>query len=235
MFGEKAEHLPVEPGDQGPLGSGQPRGILDEGVEHRLQIERRAADRLQHLAGRRLLLQRFRQLVVAYLYLREEPHVLDRDHGLAGEGLQERDLHIAERDRLTPGDGDGADGLAVPEHRHRQDGPETRGDQVTELVFGIGADVRAMSNSPREDRPGGHTAAPGWQGERPPDGLEVLTCPSVVSREVDQRAVEEKDPGVLGGAQGGGRSGDGVEHGLDVGRRARDHTKDLTHGCLAVQ
>ena len=42
---------------------------FDQGVEHGLQIERRAADDLQHLGGRGLLLQRFREVARARLHL----------------------------------------------------------------------------------------------------------------------------------------------------------------------
>ena len=59
-------------------------------VEHRLRVGDRAADHLQDLAGRRLLLERLLRLV-------EQPHVLDRDHRLVGEGLQQLDLLLAER------------------------------------------------------------------------------------------------------------------------------------------
>ena len=58
----------------------QPRRRLDQRVEHRLQIERRAADDLEHVGGGGLLLQRFAQFA-------EQPRVLDGDHRLGGEVL----------------------------------------------------------------------------------------------------------------------------------------------------
>ena len=39
-------------------------GGLDQRIEHRLQIERRAADDLEHVGGRGLLLQRFAEIAV---------------------------------------------------------------------------------------------------------------------------------------------------------------------------
>ena len=39
----------------------------------------------------------FRQLFRARLHLLEQPHVLDRDHRLVGESLNELDLLIGER------------------------------------------------------------------------------------------------------------------------------------------
>ena len=56
----------------------KPAAISTSVVEHRLQIECRAADHLEHVGGGGLLLQRFAQLV-------EQARVLDGDDGLVGE------------------------------------------------------------------------------------------------------------------------------------------------------
>ena len=61
-------------------GLAQPRGRLHQRVEHRLQIEGRAADDLEHVGGGGLLLQQLAQLV-------EQAGVLDGDDGLVGEIL----------------------------------------------------------------------------------------------------------------------------------------------------
>ena len=53
---------------------------LEDLVEHRRRVGNRAADHRQHLGGGGLLFQRFPGLV-------EQARVLDRDHGLVGEGL----------------------------------------------------------------------------------------------------------------------------------------------------
>ena len=53
-------------------------------------------DDLQHLGGRGLLLQRLGQLARARLHLVEQPHVLDRDHRLVGEGRDQLDLLVGE-------------------------------------------------------------------------------------------------------------------------------------------
>src|SRR6516162_6653146 len=47
------------------VGLAQPRGRFDERVEDHLQIEGRAADDLEHVGSRGLLLQRFAQIVGA--------------------------------------------------------------------------------------------------------------------------------------------------------------------------
>ena len=57
-------------------------------LEHRLRVGHRAADHAQHFGRRGLLLERLLRLV-------EQAHVLDRDHRLVGEGLQQGDLLVA--------------------------------------------------------------------------------------------------------------------------------------------
>ena len=64
-----------------------PGGALDDGVEHRLHVRRRAADDAEHLGRCRLMLQRLAQLRVALAEFLEQSHVLDGDDGLVGEGL----------------------------------------------------------------------------------------------------------------------------------------------------
>ena len=82
-------------------------GRVDQRIEHRLQVEGRAADGLRHVADRRLLLQRFAQLLGACLDFVEEPCVLDRNDGLVGEGLQQsmvwsRSLRFRPRELMRP-------------------------------------------------------------------------------------------------------------------------------------
>ena len=62
---------------------------LGDDVEYRLHVGGRLADHLQHLRRGRLPRQRLLCLV-------EQPRVLDRDHGLVGEGLQQCELLVAE-------------------------------------------------------------------------------------------------------------------------------------------
>ena len=48
-------------------------------------------------AVRRLMLQGLAQFGVALAEFLEQPHVLDGDHRLVGEGLEKRDLLVGER------------------------------------------------------------------------------------------------------------------------------------------
>ena len=67
------------------IGVAQPRGIFCNSIQHRLNIRRRAGDDAQDFTRRSLLLQRFLEFL-------EQPHVLDRDHRLVGEGFEKLDL-----------------------------------------------------------------------------------------------------------------------------------------------
>jgi hypothetical protein len=72
--------------DGSPIRAAKACRRLGERVEHRLQIEGRAADDLEHVGRGSLLLQRFGELARACLHVVEQPHVLDRDRRLVREG-----------------------------------------------------------------------------------------------------------------------------------------------------
>ena len=74
-----------------------PCGALDDGVEYRLHVRRRAADDAEHLGRCRLMLQGLAQFGVALLHFFEQPDVLNGDHGLGGKGFEQADLLLGER------------------------------------------------------------------------------------------------------------------------------------------
>jgi len=95
---------------------------LDDGIEHRLDIGRRAADDAEHLGCSGLMLQRLAQFCVALAEFFEQAHVLDGDDGLSGEGLQKFYLLIGKRADLDPANDNCADGDAFSQQRRRQHG-----------------------------------------------------------------------------------------------------------------
>src|SRR5262245_18570936 len=101
------------------VGLAKARRRFDECVEHRLQIERRAADHLEHVGGGGLLLQRFAQLV-------EQAGALDGDDGLGGEVLDQLDMLVREWQHLLAVDNDDADELSLLEHWDGQVGPRAK-------------------------------------------------------------------------------------------------------------
>src|SRR5262249_41983497 len=102
------------------IGLTQSSGRLDECIEHGLQIEGRAADDLEYVGGRGLLLQRFAQLA-------EQARVLDGDDCLGGEVLHQFDLLVRERHNLLAGDWDRTGQLGVLWHRGREHPALSRG------------------------------------------------------------------------------------------------------------
>ena len=72
----------LAPKQEGGFRVAQPTSRHHQCVEHCLQIERRTADDLEHVGGRRLLLKRLAQFI-------EQPRVLDGDDGLGREILNE--------------------------------------------------------------------------------------------------------------------------------------------------
>ena len=69
--------------------SHKPCGILCNYIQHRLNVRRRAGDHAQDFTCRSLLLQRLLEFL-------KQPHILDGDHRLVGEGFEKLDLRRGE-------------------------------------------------------------------------------------------------------------------------------------------
>ncbi len=102
------------------FGAAQMPGCIDDHVEHRLQRVRRARDDFQHVGCRGLELQRFAQVLGAFLHFLEQADIADGDYGLVGKGLQQRDLLVAERMHLCTPKQDCADTFILAQQRHAQ-------------------------------------------------------------------------------------------------------------------
>src|SRR5262249_3164390 len=81
----------VELVDDAAVASGQLNGAADDGLEHGLELER-GADGSADLTERAKLRDRPGEFACARLHLVEQPHVLDRDNRLVGEGRRQLDL-----------------------------------------------------------------------------------------------------------------------------------------------
>ena len=66
------------------------------------------------------MFQGFAQFRIALLDLLEQAHVLDSDHGLVGEGLQQFDLFIGEWPDLSSANMNDPDGQAFAKQRRRE-------------------------------------------------------------------------------------------------------------------
>ena len=100
------KHLAIEGEDVGRAGPAQLECGIRDRIEHGLNIRRRLADDAQYLACRQLSLERVLSFV-------EEAHVLDRNHSLVRECLEEADLRGGELPGLWETDGYGADRLIM--------------------------------------------------------------------------------------------------------------------------
>ena len=81
-----------------------------------------AADDLENVGGRGLLLQRFGQLARALLLGVEQARVLDRDHRLVGESCDQLDVLIGERPHYVPAQNDHADRTSLAQEGHAKEG-----------------------------------------------------------------------------------------------------------------
>src|SRR5262245_37107378 len=116
MTGSQLELILVDQQERGICRLAEPTGVLDQRIQYRLQICRGTRNNLENLAGGSLLLQRLAHLrvslregLVLLLQFREQPHVLDGDYGLVGEGRQQGDLSLGERIDGGAADDDDAD------------------------------------------------------------------------------------------------------------------------------
>jgi hypothetical protein len=67
--------------------------LAAESLKDGLKVSRRSADHFEHIRGGSLLLQGFARLV-------QQTPILDGDHGLISERLQQGDLALSEESRL---------------------------------------------------------------------------------------------------------------------------------------
>ena len=82
------------------IGAAKPGGRSGHCVQHRLHIGGRAADDVEHLAGRGLIFERFFEIARAGLQFAEQPRILHRNDRLGGEVLQQRDFFVREGPNL---------------------------------------------------------------------------------------------------------------------------------------
>src|SRR6266853_1027301 len=93
--------------DRAPVGARDLGGAGHDRVEHDFEVEGGAED-LAHLAQRLKLRDRAGERLGPGLELGEQSGVLDRDGGLVGKGLHQRDLAVGEEPDVMSVDGDDA-------------------------------------------------------------------------------------------------------------------------------
>jgi hypothetical protein len=100
------------------VGTTEPDDRFYQRIKHRLEVDSGAADNLEYVCSRGLLLKGFPQF-------REQPCILDSDHRLLREVAEQFDLLIVEQPDLLPIDGDDTDHLVISQHRHDSSRPST--------------------------------------------------------------------------------------------------------------
>ena len=169
--------------------------MLDERLEDRLEIERRAADHLEDLAGCRLLLQRLGEIAVAALELLEKAGVLDRDDRLIGEGLDQLDLASAvwPRPAARP---DGSDRRPRPHHGNGEPGSEaSRVDaRCRELLDDGLSDTSGMW----PEVSSAHSRCVARRSRVRADLFQQFGSSVVGGAEMDLAAIERNKPGAAG-------------------------------------
>src|SRR5262249_4456688 len=142
------EHPVLLPSYRRVVGAAKAASRFNERLQHRLEIESRAADHLEHIGGGGLLVQRPAQLARARLHLVEQPHVLDRDHRLIGERGHQLDLLVGKWAHRASHQHDHANRLAFTQQRnteHRTVVADLR--WLYKLVFRIGENVGYLNDS----------------------------------------------------------------------------------------
>jgi len=196
-------------------------------VEHGLHISWRARDHPENFTGRR-------QIPIAPLQFLEQANVLNRDDGLIGEGLEERDLLPRERAHLKPSDRDDADDGVLAHEWDDEHGAEAAA-LLQRFSLGIVAVGELVEDVVDVNR---LTLYDGAAGRRAPrHGTDVAhgLNDAEMRHAVNHAAVHPLDDRIDGAAQPCGTLCDGIEHGLDVRRRTGDHPQDLARRRLLIE
>ena len=214
--------------DPGHLAREQTFATVENLVEDRRRVGDRAADGGEDFARSLLLLERFLRLV-------EEPHVLDRDRRLVGEGFHQRDLLVGECPRFFAPEGEPADRTILAHQRDGEDRPES-------VSFLIDPGVRIFRVEQRNDVGvvDGFAVEGGSADDQAPIQGEVVVpfeCRHTPEAGGEAKCVafDQENSGLLGIAKLQRALGDGIEHRLHVARRAGNHTQDLADRGLLVE
>jgi hypothetical protein len=129
------------------------------------------------------MLARLCKLAALLLDFVEQADVLDRDHRLGSEGLQERDLLVRERANRLPPDENRTETATLGEQRRHDEGPEANdfgGAPAVLRHIGVAEGVGVLNGPARADN---------GSGSRPRDRVwEVLPSQLLCTREFAVRS-----------------------------------------------
>ncbi len=177
-----------------------------------------------------------RQLGALQLDRLEQTRVLDGQGCLIGEGADERDLPVAERSNVHPPQTDDADREPVPKQRHAEQSPIAADLlHLPQRVLRVGVHIDDVHGATLEERPASHRSAV----RHVVDGFFRLAIAGVeVENGRDAINVSHwivaDDVAVVGVTQRHGTGDDGIEHVLQVKRRAAHRLQHVTDGRLPL-
>jgi hypothetical protein len=178
------------------------------------------------------------QGAILLLQFREQPDVLNGDDRLVGEGLEERNLPVAEGTHLLASDKDRPDRHAFTQQGSSQSRPRALSDLRRPRTWELSVDRRRQVMDV-DDLPIEHCAA---------RHVVPSQCPAIGRRtherghlgairghQVQTIAVELQDLRITGIAETRSPFGHGVHDRLQVRRRVADHLEDLARRRLLVE
>ena len=214
--------------------------VFDYCVQHRLHIGGRAADDVEHVAGRGLVFEQFFEVARAGLQFAEQPRVLHRDDRLIGKGADQFDLPLGERLNPLPVEINRADHGPLAQQRHSEDGSVPGRHDLGQRVVRISEDVRNMHDFAFESHPPGDAVATGDNGSLA-QGRPMLGAGSrqggrhITGHIAVDLALAYRDRCAIGAAKPEGRFGHSVQHRLHIGGRAADDVEHVAGRGLVFE
>ena len=117
-------------------------GVAEDGIKRRAQLVAHVGQKL------RLVLARFCKLPALVMDFVEQPHVLDRDHRLVGEGGDQLDLLVGERFHRASRQCNDADRRSFPQQRDAEDGAIAGNFRGLLWIFRIAPNIGDMNDFP---------------------------------------------------------------------------------------
>src|SRR5262245_36185462 len=212
----------------------QLRGRLGQGLKHRLQIEGRAADHLEHVGGSCLLRQGFAQLV-------EQAGVLDGDNGLFCKVAKKLNLLVGKGANLLTVDRDRAGQLVFLEHwdhNERTDaGNFCAGDGhrvALNSVRMFGGEIGDMHDLFCFGDPHDRSVL-AWLMTAAPHELDISLWHTEQCNQASGGSLKPEHHSKIGFADESGLLQHGIEHGLQLPRRTGNDAQHLRRRCLLLQ
>ena len=191
MCRHNVDQLAVEGPEHTEGGVAQRGSAFHDRIEDRLNVRGRARDYPQDLA-------RCGQIAIPRLQLREEPHVLDGDHRLMGEGLEQFHLPIGKESGRGSGHDDRPDGTPVAQHWHGHEASIGHGPgDAQNAVGGVRLNVRNLGGCPAQNRSARGGVLSGWPRESFSKCRKSLRGQAMTRREVQALPVELEDEAEL--------------------------------------